>query len=672
MKKITIVLLLSQLSLFAQDYKFGKVSKEELEETFYPLDSTADAAYLYKYRRTYYDYNSTTGWFDVVTEIHNRIKIYTKEGFNNANQSIVFAKPDKGQDEKISFIKGYTFNLEGNKISKSKLSKKNIFDEKKDKYRSVKKITMPNIKIGSVIDLEYKLISPYYTYVDDLQFQHNIPVKKLDFTVEVPEYYKFKLAAKGYYFITPERTIKNRTFLYSEKSRVNHYSSAGGSTKFETSKIDYKVEYSRYKAVNIPALKDNEPFVSNIKNHRGGMSYELSSIDFPSKPVEYFSTTWEDVSKQIFKSSNFGQELNKSSYYKEDLQNILATTKTDSDKVIAIFQFVKNKVKWNGYISKYTDKGVRKAYKERVGNSADINLMLTSMLRFAGLDANPVLVSTRDNGFPLFPTLNGFNYVISMVDFKDGTYVLLDASEEFSLPNMLPTRTLNWKGRKVTKEGSSSWVKLTSSNHALEDNNVMVKISNEMIVEGMIRTRYDNLNALNYRKNNNHIKEKDLIIRFEEKHNLEIEDYKVLNKSALGKGIVKNVRFLSEDLIEEINGKIYIEPLLFLSEHKNPFKLEDRKFPVDFASPWKDRNTVSIQIPEEYKVESLPASLAIGLPDNLGVFKFQVTQKGNTISTMSILQINSAIVTPEYYLVLKDFYGQMVKKQSEKIVLIKL
>ncbi|MEE9408050.1 MAG: DUF3857 domain-containing protein [Polaribacter sp.] len=198
MKKIVIVLLLiSQISLFAQDYKFGKVSKEELEEKMHPLDSTADAAYLYRYRRTYYNYNASTGWFDVVTEIHNRIKIYTKEGFNKATQSIVYYRPDTGNKEKITSIKGYTFNIENGKIDKEKLSKKSIYDEKKNKFRSIKKITMPNIKKGSVIDLEYKIISPYYTYVDDLQFQYDIPVNNLDYKIEIPEYYKFKIATKG-------------------------------------------------------------------------------------------------------------------------------------------------------------------------------------------------------------------------------------------------------------------------------------------------------------------------------------------------------------------------------------------------------------------------------------------------------------------------------------------
>ena len=70
MKKVTIgLLLLSQFSLFTQNFKFGKVSKEELSEKFYPLDSTADAAYLYKYRNTYYKYKQGIGYM-IITEVH--------------------------------------------------------------------------------------------------------------------------------------------------------------------------------------------------------------------------------------------------------------------------------------------------------------------------------------------------------------------------------------------------------------------------------------------------------------------------------------------------------------------------------------------------------------------------------------------------------------------------
>jgi hypothetical protein len=651
MKKIIILsLLLSQLSIIAQNYKFGKVSKEELQERFYPLDSTAEAAYLFKKRRTYYNYVSGYG-FQSITEIHERIKIYTKEGFDMATKSVAYYVPENGEDQSVSSIKGYTYSIENGKVQKEKLSKKNVFKEKKNRSYSIKRITMPNIKIGTVIEIKYKLVSPYANSIDDLEFQYHIPVKKLECQVEIPEYFIFNKKSKGYYSVKMEKTTK-----------------AGN-----IGSLNFIVNVFSFNGNNIPSLRDDEPFISSIDNYRGGMKFELTQTDFSSLQgnVKTFSNSWEDVSKQIFKSSRFGSELDKKSYYKDDLKKILETAKTSSDKITSILGFVKNKVKWNGYNSKYTDKGVKKAYKEREGNVADINLMLTSMLRSADLDANPVLVSTRTNGFPLFPTLNGFNYVIAMVELDDGNYVLLDASEEFSTPNILPTRALNWNGRKVTKEGESSWVKLASTKHALEENNCMIKISGDFEVEGLIRTKYDNLNALNYRRNNNHRKEEDLITSVEEKYKVEIDEFKLNNKSELGKPVIRNVKFISEDLIEEINGKLYVEPLLFLTQRKNPFKLEDRKFPVDFGTQWKDKNIVSMQIPEGYKVEKLPESLAIGLPDNLGVFRYRVTQKGNNISTMSILQFNEAVISSAYYAGLKGFYGQIVQKQSEKIILVK-
>ena len=168
MKKITIaLLLLSQLSLFAQDYKFGKVSKAELEETFYPLDSTADAAYLFRKRRTYYDYIPNNG-FQMVTEIHERIKIYTKEGFDMATKSVAYYNPETGEKEVVSSVKGYTYSLVDGKVEKEKLSKKSIFKEKKTRSYSIKKITMPNIKVGTVLEIKYKLISPYTSSINDI------------------------------------------------------------------------------------------------------------------------------------------------------------------------------------------------------------------------------------------------------------------------------------------------------------------------------------------------------------------------------------------------------------------------------------------------------------------------------------------------------------------------
>ncbi|MCI2228878.1 DUF3857 domain-containing protein [Polaribacter sp. MSW13] len=672
--RLLSLFVFTSLCVTAQEIKFGKVSKEEVQEKFYPLDSTADAAYLYKYRNSDISYKSNSG-FIVTTEVHERIKIYTKEGFEKATKAIRYYKPEKGSKERIASIKGYSFTMVDGKVKKQKLSKSSIFDEKLSKYRSIKKITFPNIKEGTVIDLEYQLISPYSTIIDDVDYQFDIPVKSFYCKIQTPEYYSFTKKTKGYYLIPTKSTTKNKSISMSQRIRTQNRDDWGGPTtvtsEVQTSKINLKYNIDVYESKNIPALKNTEPFVTDIKNYRGGIKYELASTKFPNSTLKFYSTTWEDVTKQIYKSSGFADELDKTGYYENDIKNIIAAAKNDFEKIAIIFQHVKKKVKWNNYYGKSVEKGVRKAYKEGTGNVAEINLMLTSMLRFTGLNAYPVLVSTRKNGIPLSPTLDGFNYVVTMVKFPDNKHILLDATEPYSTPNVLPTRALNWNGRVVAKNGGSSWVKLTPIRHTTEENIVIAKITGDLTVEGLVRNKYHNLSALNFRINNNHIKEENLITSFEEANKVEIEDFKILNEYDLGKPISRNIKFTSEDLIEEINGKIYIEPLLFLTQHENPFKLEERKFPVDFTSPIQFKNTVSIQIPAGYKVESLPEVLAIGLPEKLGVFKYQVTQVGTKISTVSILQFNKAIISPEFYTFLKDFYGKVVQKQSEKIVLVK-
>lgn len=643
---LTLLFICLQTVLFAQSYKFGKVSKEEIEEKFYPLDSTADAAYLNKYERRYCDFSGANG-LTLVTEIVERIKIYTKEGFRFATKSIYYYDPSSGSGDRLSSIKAYTYALEGDKIVKTKLEKDQVFKEKVNKYYSAKKITMPNIKEGVVIEIKYSNRSNYITSIDDVDFQYSIPVKNYYCQLEIPDIFGFNKRSKGYYSIPMKQTSKN--FLVE----------------------GIGVDVFNFEAKDIPALSDREPFVYSYSDYRGGMKFELTSINeiqFGGR-FRSFSSSWQKVTQQIYKSSNFGEQLKKTNHFKEDLATIIATSTSDKDKVFSIFSFVKSKIKWNGNFSKYTQKGLKKAYSENVGNVADINLTLIAMLREAGLNANPVLVSTKSNGIPMFPTIKGFNYVICMVDFPDNTYMLLDATEPFSSPNVLPTRDLNWTGRKILKNGASTFVQLNSNKYATEENNINIKIKEDMMVEGIMRTKLGNLNALTYRQKYFKSKEQALINKFEESKALEIEDFKVANSKKLGKPIVRSIRFSSEDLIEEINGKIYIEPLLFLSHHENPFKREERTFPVDFITPQKTRNTVSIQIPEGYKVAQIPEPISIGLPDKLGVFKFQTVQTGNVINTRCIFQINESLISPMYYTYLKGFYAEMIKKESEKIVL---
>lgn len=644
-KTLTMLFYIVTIAIYAQEYKFGKVSKAELEEKVYAKDSVANAVYLYKYRRTYY----TPTVSGTITEVKQRIKIYNKKGFDFATFSIDYYKPKSGEKQRISSVKGNVFNLVEGKVVKTKLSKKNIFDERTDKYWAKKKITMPNIKEGTIVELKYTIISPSTSSINDLQFQYNIPVEKLIYKVEIPEFLVFNQRMKGYYFLPVKKS-----------SRVGRIGKD----------FTYNIGVNTYKGNNIPALRDDEPYVSNIHNYRGGIKFELTSTKYPNSMLRYYSTSWEDVVKTIYKSSSFGAELENISYFKKELPLILGASTSDLEKLVKVLQFVKSKVKWNGFNSKYTDVGVKKAYKEGTGNVADINLMLTAMLRKAGLNANPILISTRSHGVSFFPTREGFNYVIVGVKIND-KIIYLDATEKYSAPNLLPIRTVNWKGRIIYDDKNSDWVDLIPKKYSLDENYVSISFDDEMEVFGMMRTKYTNQNGLNYRSRNNHLKDDTVIETLENKYKIEIEDLKISNKEDVLKPLIRAIKFTGEDLVEEINGKIYISPLFFLTAKINPFKLKERKFPVDFGVPLKDKNTINIKIPAGYKVESLPENLGIGMSSNLAVFRYKAVANSSKITVVAQLQINKAIITPEYYQELKMFYTKLIEKQTQKIVLIK-
>jgi len=669
MKKIliTLIIVINGTCFFAQDYKFGKVSKEELEEAYYPLDSSANAAILYKSRDTHFDYIQNEG-FQVVTEIQERIKIYNEEGFDWATKRIKLYQSTSSAREKVIGLKATTFVLDNGKIVEIDLSKNDIFNEEINKYWSEEKFTMPNLNSGCIVEWKYKIVSPYKS-IDEVQFQYGIPVKKIEVSIETPEYFVYKKKSKGYIFITPEVTKKQRSISIINKERGDGVSKKNSvvQTTYSQSKINYTANLEIYTAENIPALIE-EPYVNNIENYLATMEYEYSELHWPNELVKYYANTWEDVTKSIYNDSDFNNQIYKTNHYTDDLAVVLASVKTDNEKITAIFELVKQKIKWNNYNGFTTFNGTKKAYKEGVGNAADINLNLVSMLISAGLNANPVLISTRSHGIPLYPTIDGFNFVIAAVELNN-VIVLLDATDPNCTPNNLPLRDLNWQGRLIRENESSISVDLIPAEASETSSTIMVTLNESGEVSGMTRKSYTNLNAINYRETYFKVKDDDITVKIEDKYKIEIEELRINNKENIYLPVVEMYKFTSENLVDKVGDKIYLKPLLYNSETKNPFKLEKREYPIDFGTPISDKSAVSITIPKGYQVTSFPENLAIGLPNDYGVYLFNVSVVGSTINVKSHLKINAAVYPATDYPALKEFYKAIVNKNLESIVI---
>lgn len=664
----TFMLLLIVFSSKAQDFRLGKVSIEELKEKMHPKDSSAVAAVLFEKAENRLVYSQERG-FEIEFVVKTRIKIYKKEGYNWANKAFRYYLVNNLR-EKVSFSEATTYNLINGKIEKTKLKSDGEFDEVINKYWGQKKIAMPNVKEGSVIEYEYTLHSPNIGNPRDWYFQSDIPVNYSEYINCVPEYFVFNTNVKG--FIRPKITVEkaNKMITIDSKERVVGKMGAT-TTNFNSDNISYTETKTTYLAENMPAIKE-EAFVNNVRNYTTSLEQELSMTKFPNSMMKMYSTDWESVVRTIYEYEDFGPELNKTGYFEDDLKTVLAGLNTQDEKIDAILKFVKSAVKWNDYYGYSCNDGVRKAYKDKTGNIAEINLMLTAMLRYAGLNANPVLVSTRSNGVSFFPNRTAFNYVIAAVE-NGNNMILLDASDPFSIPNVLPFRALNWLGRLIRKDGTSLPVDLMPKKVSIDLKTMNYSINDKGEILGQLRNQMTTHNAMRFREAIKGVKEDVYLEKLENNNNkIEIKEYSLQNEKEFNLPVIETYSFTGNNLSELIGGKIYINPMLFLTRKQNPFKQENREYPVDYGFPFQDKYAINIQVPEGYKVENLPAPITLTMNENLGVFKYLTNLSGNTIQISVSNQINSSIVLSEDYLALKSYYQKMIEKQNEKIILTKI
>lgn len=643
MKKISIIILLVFFQLgFTQKLKLGEVTIDELKENIHPIDSSSAAAYLFKIGKT--NFNLTRdGFWEITTEVDVKIKIYKKEGFKFANQEIPYFVGGNGK-EKVYISDAFTYNLVGVKIEKTKLKSESEFKEEVNEKWNLKKITFPAVKEGSIIEYSYKIVSPYISNFNDWHFQHEIPVNDVRYEVYIPQYFRYRTVITGFETIsTVEKIITALDF---------------DSTKYT------------YSAKNVLPIKDEE-FVRNINNYISVLKYELASIQYPNKPNENMSLSWDDVSKSIYDNDNFGRELNFKSYFEDEIQLLIKDLSSETEKLEKIFQYVQNNLVWNENNSYNCEKGVKKAFKEKVGNIADINLMLIAMLRYAGLDANPIIVSTRSNGIAIFPSRSAFNYVIVGVKLSNNdSIVLLDATNKNTLPNILPIKVLNWSGRMLMSNGASKEILLEPNKQSNRNITILAEIVDDINIKGKMREVSNEYFALLHREKRGNLTNESLLEKIEQEYEgIEIDDLVVKNEKS--KPINLTYSFASDNLVEVIGEKLYISPLLFMGMYENPFKSEKRNYPIEFDFPQKINFNISLKLPENQEVESFPTSVNYKTQDGSLAYSFNGSFSNGMIQIVSSFEINNLLLPASDYDTVKTFFKEMISKQNEKIVLKK-
>lgn len=646
---LILLIFIMSISLFAQKkepYNFGEISPNDYDLKLYSKDSTANAVFLYERGKT--TFHTESGRIFIKTKYYAKIKIFNKKGFDIANIEIPLYN-NKQTSEKVEKIKGITHN---GKL-KNHLSKSNIFKKKINDNWSEVSFTMPNIKEQSIIEYEYTLKSPFLFNFKGWEFQTEIPKLYSEFYALVPGNYIYNRRLIGSQNLSKnESKVKRRCF-----------SIPGISKEADCEELLYAMEY-------VPSFIE-EDYMTSKKNYLSAIQFELSEFRGFNGVNEKYTKTWKSVDNEFKGEKSIGRQLRKVDYFEKNLPQELTTGTPTVKKAITIYNYIKNHFTWNGKYRVFKDVNVKDAFKDKTGNSMEINIALINALNAAGFDTELMLISTRKNGYPTkkHPVMNDFNYGIAKLNIDKKSY-LLDATDKLLPFNMLPFKALNGYGRVMNFKKGSYWYDIVPKVRTSSRINLDLILNDEGNFEGKMNIATNGYKALNRRKKFLNKGEEEYLNDLENErqdlsvisyHKKFIDDYEKPFKEVFDIEIETNLT----------NKTILLNPFIINKITKNPFKLVERSYPVNFGYPIYSLYTLRLKVPQDYVVKSLPKDVAIKLPENSGIFTFKVEHNENIITILSTLSIRYATFTPSGYYYLKEFFNQIIKTHQSFITLEK-
>ncbi len=608
--------------------EFGVFSQEEINLKECPFDKEAEAVILFNDAFSYYDDEHK-----LITTYRTRIKILTQSGLDRGDIKIPFYTED--EFEFIRNIEGVTYNP-NDRPDQSYLNQKSIYTEKKDKYYSIMKFALPNVKVGSIIEYKYESVMKHYGGLDHWFFQNDIPTIKSSYLLEI---------------------IPNAEFSYVLSKKPNY--PVVVKPMPDAGKIYFEMN-------NIPALRF-EPFMDAPKDYLQRVEFQFSGYtnEFGKKDV---NTTWKDISYNLSTNDNLGNISRKGLTVNDDFKALVERQTTNTAKLVLIYNYVRNNFTWDGYDSKFAADGLRKVWEKRSGTSGEINLILIKLLQSFDVNASPLLVSERDHGKidPKIPLIERFNKTVAYA-VADGKTFILDATQKFCKPGLTPYNLLNTYALIVDKK-NDRLLEIESKNEAYKNQiDIKTTLDANGVLKGTAVIQNDEYAQQLVSERISGNEKKYVQKELEEPHEgLKIDSFAYKNIKADSVALTEHIKFNTH--INENGGYLLLNYNLFTGLSKNPFKNQERFTNINFGFPYHMLLNETIELPSNGKVDDLPKNKILETPDKNIVVSRTISKSGNLV-TIKIEFLQTITLVPyDNYDDLKEFYKLMIDMLNEPIV----
>ena len=653
---LSVLLLLKLNAALSQDQPpitFGKISPKDFELPKSNLvDTSTHAVIIAEVGSTGFTGSKTRNWISYVFQQKKRVMILNKNAFDLGTIRIVL-RGYEGERDQLSNLQATTYNLENGKVVETKLNLKDLYRDTVNKNRIEAKFTFPALKEGCLIEYSYTINSERYWNLPSWSFQYNdYPCLYSKYEVGIPNLLGYLILHNGQHPFAVNKVDTTKE-LYSM----------------------YSVNLTAVVKKHIWALKDVPPFKTPafLNDPRSYMDrVEFNLLQVYNEDEVRGNTNWSTETKRLLQSKTFGLPITaeSASALSGDVEKLTATDVNYRSAAKHIFSYIRDNFTCVPDNDIYLENEPYLTNRKKRGSVEEINMLLVAMLRQKRINASPVILSTADFGSnpAAYPVLYKMNYVICMIKMGFDT-IFLDASNPLNGFGKLPLNCYNGHARIISDHDSGSIFLYKDA--IKEQRSTTVFIVNDEKGNGQMGGRVEY--SPGYYESNT--------LRSEIKTSGEKAFFKAI-QDAYGSDItIENMEIDSLKFPEapanyrydfgfktDNQDIIYYNPIIRTSFLENPFKAEDRKYPVEMDYPIDQMYVLNMEIPQGYVVDELPKSAKVAFNGSDGFFEYGIQASETSIQLRTHIKLNKALFAPEDYNSLRDFYAFIVKKQAEQIV----
>lgn len=669
MKTILIALLLlsnSVIRISGQEskIKFGKISPDDLAMQVYAPDTQAAAVILSKIGRIKYDVLQES--FALTEQVHIVTKILNASAIHDqANFEIDYYSHEN--HSKVGDIKGFVHLPDGTQI---KIDNSHIFDFKANEYWSSKRIAFPKVVPGAILEIQYNKMSNEMHQPVDWFFQDEIPIVYTELTTQIPEWFQYVILNQGQPLDKNESKEKMETV---SQNYMNRGESIRTST-IERAQANIKFINNTYVNTDVPALKE-ECCITSMHDYFSRIRYQLKAVQFPDEPIQPVLSSWLKLSEVLYDRQDWGGQFRNKRPGELVLESagvIPSPSLSQIEIVQKVYDFVNNNIHFSDFYNIGLGKEISTILQEKSGHSGDLNKLVCAALIQSGIDAKPVLLSTRDHGKPLelYPFTDQFNHMVVLAKI-DNKEIWIDVGDKNIPLGTLRPEALNNRGWVVDKT-NPYWIDIkpydTKSLYIVNGS-----ITGEGFLNGTLESRFTGYEAIQYRDTLSSGKEslEGKILR-NSAGRVYLEQMEWINVKDASIPLQLKSSIVNFPIANSTPDKLYIFPVYPDGLDELPFKLEDRMYPIEMNYPSEVSITLNLTIPEGYHVESIPEPVKY-ITENHGlqvIYSANHTDGKLNISMRYI--VKQLYFDPLDYKNLKTLYDHRHAKCNEVIVLTKV